>query len=70
MKRKTSDNQKENVEKAQDRAAVWRRAQGMWKDRQPDPIMELNKIREEWEERLKEQEKIWRTKQRGDQAEG
>jgi hypothetical protein len=70
MKRKTSDNQKENVEKAQDRAAVWRRAQGMWKDRKPDPITELNKMREEWEERLKEQEKIWRTKQRRDQAEG
>jgi len=61
MKRKTNDNQKENLEKAQDRAAVWRRARGMWKNRQPDPIAELNTMREEWEERLKEQEKIWRT---------
>ena len=62
MNRKTSDNRKENLEKAQDRAAVWKRAEGMWKDRQPDPIVELNKMREEWEEQLKEQEKIWRTK--------
>jgi len=64
MKRKTGNNQLENEKKVQDRGTVWEKARGMWKDRQSDPITELNKMREEWEERLKEQEKIWRTKQR------
>jgi hypothetical protein len=62
MRREPDNNPKGNEEKAQDRAAVWRRARGMWKNRQPDPIEELNKMREEWEERLQEQEKIWRSK--------
>ena len=61
MKRHTSDNQKENAETVPNRVEVWRRTQGMWKNRKPDPITELNKMREEWEERLQGQEKIWRT---------
>ena len=70
MKRKTRDNQQDDKLKVPERAAVLKRIRGMWKGQQPDPIEELNRMREEWEERLKEQEKIWRTKQRGDQAEG
>ena len=62
MKPKTGDNQQDNKVKAPDRAAIWSRARGMWKNRKPDPIEELNKMREEWEERLKEQEKLWRSK--------
>jgi hypothetical protein len=69
MKRKMSDNQKESTKKAYDRAEVWRSAEGMWGNQKPDPIEELNKMREEWEERLKEQEKIWQSGQHkeGDQ---
>jgi len=62
MKRRAEDNPGDDTVKTPDRAAIWSRARGMWKNRKPDPIEELNKMREEWEERLREQEKIWRRK--------
>jgi hypothetical protein len=31
------------------RLAMWRKLRGMWKDRQPNPIEELEKIRAEWD---------------------
>ena len=37
------------VRKGEDRATIWEKAQGMWKNRKPDPIKELRKIRKEWE---------------------
>jgi hypothetical protein len=32
----------------QERLAVWEKARGMWKRRNPEPIGELKKIRDEW----------------------
>ena len=43
--------------KRQERGKVWERARGMWKDRKPDPIKELNQMRQEWEQRLEALEK-------------
>lgn len=34
------------------RLAAWEQVRGMWKDRKPDPIKELAKIRKEWERKL------------------
>jgi hypothetical protein len=31
------------------RLTLWRKLRGMWKDRQPNPIEELEKIRDEWD---------------------
>ena len=30
------------------RALTWRKMKGLWKNRQPNPISELNKMRQEW----------------------
>ena len=30
------------------RLLIWRKAKGLWKNRKPDPIKELNKMRNEW----------------------
>lgn len=37
---------------ANGRKEAWAKARGMWKNRKPDPINELTKIRKEWERRL------------------
>lgn len=34
------------------RLAAWEQVRGMWKNRKPDPIKELAKIRREWERKL------------------
>ena len=33
----------------EDRGTIWEKARGMWKNRKPDPIKELQKLRKEWE---------------------
>jgi hypothetical protein len=35
-----------------ERLAIWEKVRGMWKNRKPDPIKELEKMRREWEKRL------------------
>ena len=35
-----------------ERLLIWERAIGMWKDRKPDPIKELQKMRREGERKL------------------
>lgn len=35
-----------------ERLVVWERARGMWKNRKPDPIKELSKMRKEWDRKL------------------
>ena len=37
---------------ARDRLALLERVRGMWKNRRPDPIKELEKIRREWNRKL------------------
>ncbi len=36
----------------EERLAIWEKARGMWKDREPDPITELDKMRSEWDREL------------------
>jgi len=36
----------------EERGKIWQQARGMWKDRKPDPIKELKKMRKEWERKL------------------
>ena len=36
----------------EERGKIWQKARGMWKDRKPDPIKELKKMRKEWERKL------------------
>jgi len=40
------------IKKGEARLRIWEKAEGMWKDRKPDPIKELNKIRKEWDRKL------------------
>ena len=35
-----------------ERLAVWESARGMWKNKKPDPIRELKKMRKEWDRKL------------------
>lgn len=35
-----------------ERLAIWQKLQGMWKNRRPDPIKELEKMRREWDRKL------------------
>lgn len=35
-----------------ERLLVWERIKGMWKNRKPDPIKELKKMRREWERKF------------------
>ncbi|OGZ53988.1 MAG: hypothetical protein A3H64_03920 [Candidatus Ryanbacteria bacterium RIFCSPLOWO2_02_FULL_45_11c] len=39
--------------RGKERLSVWQKARGMWKNRKPDSIKELKKIREEWERTVK-----------------
>lgn len=34
--------------KRKERILIWKKVKGMWKNRKPDPIRELKKMREEW----------------------
>lgn len=34
------------------RLLIWEKMRGIWKNRQPDPIKELRKMRREWERKL------------------
>jgi hypothetical protein len=36
----------------EERLKLWQRFKGMWKDRVPDPIEELEKMRSEWDREL------------------
>ena len=36
----------------EERGKIWQQARGMWKDRKPDPIKKLKKMRKEWERKL------------------
>jgi hypothetical protein len=36
----------------EERLKLWQRFKGMWKDRAPDPIEELEKMRSEWDREL------------------
>lgn len=38
--------------KTRDRLSVWQKIRGLWQDRWPDPIQELEEIRSEWERDL------------------
>ena len=31
-----------------ERLAIWEKARGLWKHRDPDPVRELKKMRQEW----------------------
>mgnify|MGYP005864826483 CR=1 FL=1 len=35
-----------------ERLAIWRKLFGMWKNRKPDPIKELERIRKGWDRKL------------------
>lgn len=35
-----------------ERLAIWESVRGMWKNRKPDPIKELKKMRKEWDRKL------------------
>ena len=35
--------------KKEERILIWKKAKGMWKNSRPDPIKELNKMKQEWE---------------------
>lgn len=34
--------------KKTERLRIWKKAKGIWKNRQPDPIKELRTLRDEW----------------------
>ena len=36
----------------EERGKIWEKARGMWKNRKPDPIKELKKMRKEWDRKL------------------
>lgn len=42
-----------------ERAAIVKRVQGMWKNRKPDPIKELRKMRREWERPIQKTSSSW-----------
>jgi len=31
-----------------EKKSIWKRARGVWKDKKPDPIIELKKIKKGW----------------------
>jgi len=35
-----------------ERLAIWEKIKGMWKNRKPDPIKELEKMRREWDRKF------------------
>ncbi len=35
-----------------ERRVIWEKVKGMWKNRKPDPIKELEKMRKEWDRKL------------------
>lgn len=37
---------------SKDRLMIWEKVRGMWKNRKPDPIKELAKMRKEWERKI------------------
>lgn len=36
----------------EDRLRIWQKVAGMWKNKKPDPIKELKKMRNEWDRKL------------------
>ncbi|MBI3599525.1 MAG: hypothetical protein HY097_02655 [Nitrospinae bacterium] len=36
----------------EERLMIWERARGIWKNRIPDPLQELKKMRKEWERKI------------------
>ena len=36
--------------KQKERILIWRKVKGIWKNRKPDPLKELIKMRKEWEQ--------------------
>ncbi|HTN73295.1 MAG TPA: hypothetical protein VMO00_19600 [Methylomirabilota bacterium] len=40
------------INKGKERLKIWEQAEGMWENRKPDPIKELNKIRKEMDRKL------------------
>lgn len=38
--------------KPRQRLLLWTAIRGMWKNKKPDPIKELNKMRREWDRKL------------------
>lgn len=38
--------------RGKDRLLIWEGLRGMWKNRKPDPIKELNKMRKGWDRKL------------------
>lgn len=34
---------------ANERLLIWENTRGMWKNRQPDPVKELEQMRQEWD---------------------
>jgi hypothetical protein len=40
------------MKKGEERLKLWEQARGMWKNRKPDPIKELRKMRKEWDRKL------------------
>ena len=37
----------------EERLSAWAKVKGMWKNKKPDPIKELKKMRKEWENRAR-----------------
>ncbi len=35
-----------------ERLVIWERVRGIWKNRKPDPLQELKKMRKEWERKI------------------
>jgi hypothetical protein len=57
MKINLNQNQKVIIETptpitGEERLRIWKKVQGMWKNRKPDPIKELKKMRKEWDRKL------------------
>lgn len=51
-KLQTADGTNPIVLNREERGKIWQKARGMWKDRKPDPLKELKKMRQEWERKL------------------
>lgn len=45
---KQKKNNKKPILENEEKRLIWKKAKGIWKNRKPDPIKELNKIRRGW----------------------
>jgi hypothetical protein len=47
-KQKKKTNSKHIIVDKSERLRIWKKARGLWKSRKPDPIKELQMLRDEW----------------------